>query len=423
MDKSIEVSGDKGKKDYNFRTNLVLTIDSSEKIVKFNKQSQDLSGFSEKEVIYHKIFGFLIPNRYENQWSNLLRISRQNKIVDNIKLPLVTKNGHEIMISWISFPVKDENGKIGDINFIGSLIKDWNDIEQSRVERKFDNDKRSVIIKKVSDNHDSEKIIMQLQKLNNELMKKNIILEKNLKTTKEKKDLYSDKKEKNNYKSGYNFKKNIYNLSEYFGGKKRKEEFQRMIKELEERENFLNEKESELVSEKRKINEKISEFKEWRKKLESLEIDIENRRKKILYQEEKFLTNVVGNVKDIKGDVETTEDLAECSDFLDDISDGAVVIQRGIIKKVNDTFLDLIGYDDIEIVEKSLFDFVSPEGFYEIERYYLNRLKGESVPFFNTILLSKDNNKIPVEINSKPTFFDQEKAEIAVIKKLDKEEK
>jgi hypothetical protein len=75
------------------------------------------------------------------------------------------------------------------------------------------------------------------------------------------------------------------------------------------------------------------------------------------------------------------------------------------------------------VLNKSFFDFISSEGFYEIEQYYLNRLKGEDVSFYNTIFLNKNNNKIPVEIKAKPTFFNGENAEIMIIKKLKDNEK
>ena len=40
------------------------------------------------------------------------------------------------------------------------------------------------------------------------------------------------------------------------------------------------------------------------------------------------------------------------------------------------------------------------------------------VSAYETTLLTKDNNKISVEINTKPTFYNGKKAEIAVIKTI-----
>ena len=57
-----------------------------------------------------------------------------------------------------------------------------------------------------------------------------------------------------------------------------------------------------------------------------------------------------------------------------------------------------------EILEKSLFDFIVSEGCPGVEKFYLNRLKGEDVSVYETVLLTKDNNTIPVEVNNKSTF-------------------
>ena len=94
----------------------------------------------------------------------------------------------------------------------------------------------------------------------------------------------------------------------------------------------------------------------------------------------------------------------------------------GVLKRINDSFANLIGYEFKEIVDKSLFDFILPEGFSGIEEYYLNRLKGEDVSVYKTVLLTKNNEMISVEVYTKPTFFNGEKAEIAVVKKLNRKE-
>ncbi len=419
MEKSFKMAEETRKKECSYRNNLVLTIDENERIIKFNKESEDLSGFAKTEVLNRKLIGFLIPLHYENQLINILNISRQNKIVDNIKLPLLTKNGHEIMISWSSFPVKNETGKIGDINLVGNLIKSWIDDNESIIERKTDSEKRNVILKNAPDHKNTNKVLNQLQKINDELIKKNNILEKNLKKLKKRKNYDDNIEEKSNHKSGHIVNKTLYSFSELFGGKKRKQEFETMMHELEEREKLLNNRESELLKEKRKINEQIIDFKKWRNRLELLETDIENRLKQLVNQENVLLNNITGD-SNISFGEKINEDIKQSYDIFEKIPDSAVIIHRGIIKKVNDTFSDLIGYNTNEIINKSLFDFISSEGFYDVEKYYLDRLKGEDVSFYNTIFLTKNNNKIPVEINAKPTIFDGDKAEIAIIKKIKK---
>ena len=42
--------------------------------------------------------------------------------IDDFKLPFLTRHGHEVMIYWSDFPVKNRNGKIGDIGLVGKKI-------------------------------------------------------------------------------------------------------------------------------------------------------------------------------------------------------------------------------------------------------------------------------------------------------------
>ncbi|MCK4902990.1 MAG: PAS domain-containing protein, partial [Thermoplasmatales archaeon] len=120
-------------------------------------------------------------------------------------------------------------------------------------------------------------------------------------------------------------------------------------------------------------------------------------------------------------EIVTTEDIIDYPDFLNHLSESAIVLQRGILRQVNDSFLNLLGYNSGELLDKSIFDFVDPEGFQGVESYYLKRIKGENISTYETIFLTKDNYKITVELSNRPTTFNGDKAEIAVIKELKKE--
>ena len=135
-----------------------------------------------------------------------------------------------------------------------------------------------------------------------------------------------------------------------------------------------------------------------------------------LMNQEKILLSDITGSDDVSVSEATKEDLKETYDVFEKISDSAAIIQRGIFKRVNDSFTNLIGYNADDIINRSLFDFISPEGLIGMEKYYLNRLKGEKISNYETVILSKNNEKIDVEINSKPTFLNREKAEIVVFK-------
>lgn len=417
MLKSIEESKKKNKKNsINSKNILVLSIDQNEKIINFNKESEKIFGYSKNEVLNRQLPDFLIPHRYFKQWKNMLKSVKKDKLIDNFKLPLLTKHGHEIMVSWVTFPVKNAEGGVGDIGLVGKLVTSWNDAEEPIVEySKRDMTKKESYI-------DVDKTIKKLVKRNFELENNNKKLKKELKNLKTHKVKTKRKEDKSEKTHGSPLGKSLYSLSDLFGGKKKKEEFERIMKELEEKRILLDERENQFINEKRSINEQRNEFHKWREKLEILEDEIHKREDELINREEVFKKALLaGSDKEfqpVSPYVVTSEEIVDHPDFLDKISESAIVLQRGILKQVNDSFVKLVGYKSEEIIEKSVFDFIAPEGFSKVESYYLNRLKGENISTYETIFLTKDNNKIAVEISNRPTTFNGEKAEIAVIKKL-----
>ena len=129
---------------------------------------------------------------------------------------------------------------------------------------------------------------------------------------------------------------------------------------------------------------------------------------------ETALSENISAISRSKPDVETEFDP---SDF-NSINDCAAVVQRGVFKKINNSFAYLLGYTVDEIIDKSIFDFIDPSGFSGMEQYYFNRLKGKDVSGFETVFLTTGNVKVNVEVSTEPTLFNDEKAEIVVFKKL-----
>ena len=387
-----------------FKDSLILKINCNQQIIKFNAKCQQITGYEEDEILNKDIFGTLIPDRYKSYWNDF--INSKNKTVDDLKIPLITKNGHEIMISWASFPVKNQGNNNYDVNLVGNVVSDWNDFIEKNVSR----DKRNI-----SEKYDTSlKLVSELKQINLSLEKKNQELEKDLNKLEGK---LKKKSEEPIVEPGKIVNKSLYSVSELFGGKKKRQEYENMMRELDEREKILNKIENKLVDDKKKINEQIIEFKKWRQRLEQLENELENR-KKLIDRQEKLMMDEITDTKDTLP-INFKDELPTNQDIFDKIPGCAAIIQRGILKKVNDSFAELIGYNVREIIDKSLFDFIGPEGFSDIERFYFNRLKGEDAYFYQTVLVTKDNNQINVEVVTKPTFFNGEKADIAVVKKVD----
>lgn len=406
-------------------SSLVLSIDNNERISKFNKECERVLGYRKKEALNRPIFDFLIPERYIDQWKYLFDNSQKNNMIEDFKLPLLTKQGNEIVVSWSSFPVKNAQKVIVDISLVGKVISSIEEpkepyIEFSKLETKgttIDSLLKDNVRKEQIENYEElNKMINNLKRKNSALEKINKNLEKNLKSLRTRIE-HRNEKESEHKKPGDYVGKSLYTFSELMGSKKRKQEFENMMRDLDDREKMLNKLESKLLKDKIKVNEQVNEFKKWRKKLESLEKEIENRQKE-LFTQEKLLTDKIKASGDIAIEVPKEEKVMEYHDLIDKIPDSAVVIHRGILKHVNDSFANLIGYDVNEILNKSLFDFINLEGLSDVQEYYLNRLMGVNVSAYETTLLTKDNNKISVEINTKPTFYKGKKAEIAVIKTI-----
>ena len=403
------------------KNNLVLSIDKNERITKFNEECEKVFGYKKNEVINRLVSDLFIPTSYLDQWKNLFEYSKINKTIDNFKLPFLTKSGQETIIYWSNFPVKNEKGNVTDIGLVGNLIKPiekYNEtiFEYPNYEPDELNIKKSVSKDKIKVDDLITKVFRKMKSKNEDLLIKNRDLEKKL-------NYYKNRFDYNKDKQDSNLTKSLSSISGLFGGNKKRQEYENIVHELDERGKNLNRLESDLLKEKTKINEKVNDLKVWREKLEVLNDKLEEkwnelvRRENLLIEKQSYSSNLYNNVET------KSKGLKDSNELFDQIQDSAVIIQRGILRHVNSSFINLIGYNVNEIIDKSFFDFIVPEGFLNVERFYLSRLKGEDVSTYETVILTKDNNKISIEVINKPTFFNGEKAEIAIIKILNKDDK
>ena len=381
---------------------LVLTINQNDEIIKFNEECERITGYDENEVLNQEFFEVLIPDRYLENWKQIFYSSRKNKVIDDFKLPWITKHGHQVMISWSSFPVVNPNGNVGDIGLVGRIITFWDDSDETGTSEP----EEDLNVKEYL--QDFDRVLKDLDKKNLELEKKNRSLERKLNKLKKKKSITITSAEEVGGKD-------IYHVSDVWDDKKKKEEFEALVQQLDERERLLNKREADITNDKKSINERRNTFIKWREQLEMLETEIAARWKEVI-REEKLLEERISAIQETSAGEIALSDV-DCSDLIDKLEECAVVVQRGVLKQVNDSFAELLGYDVEEIKDKSLFDFILPEGLSGIEEYYFNRLNGENVSNFRTVFLTKDNEKISVEVNTKSTFIDGEKAEIAIFKK------
>ena len=497
---------------------LVVSINKTGKIVQFNKKCEKVSGYSKEEALNKGLIDFLIPESYFEVWGRLFNLARQDKVINDLKLPWLTRNGQEIMISWSSFPIEEIGGETEDICLLGKLIISDNDskepiighIKEGIDDKEFllnfiraglkkeediddkikgaeekgisfalgnkrivikeassggykdviknviDKDTKNISLKEEKESTSTkpietvkplktvkpvetldEKKLDEIYKLtlkNYEDIHKTIkdLEKRNDKLEKEKKKLeqifvsfktpISDiKDDKKPHKTGEFIRKKTSTLVNSLSGKKKREELDRMIHELDERKNFLDNLEAQLTREKGDINEQRNEFCKWREKLEFLEDEIEKRRVELVDQEKIFKDQFIDSSRGEVTHAASPESVREMQDvhheILDKIPRSAAIVKRGILKQVNPPFIELLGYDTNILLEKSLLDFIAPEGISGIEEYYLSRLKGGVISTYETVFLTKDNNKLAVKVSIKPTIFNGENAEIAVFNK------
>jgi PAS domain S-box-containing protein len=102
---------------------------------------------------------------------------------------------------------------------------------------------------------------------------------------------------------------------------------------------------------------------------------------------------------------------------IDTFEECAVILKRGVLKQANPSFVKLLGFEKEILLEKNLFNFIAPEGLFDIEKYYMDRLRGDIKKSCETVLLDSNNIKIHVEITITPTIYNGEAADIAIIRK------
>ena len=220
------------------------------------------------------------------------------------------------------------------------------------------------------------------------------------------------------------------------GWKKKKIEYENNIQTLKEMEKKLDFQQQKLHNERKDFDKRISKLSTWKEKLQQLEEEIEKRRVAVVEKEEKFQeqilhqqqeTDIISTEHDPEKSIQIVSDQQEMSkpgeDYFNTITKSAGLIQRGIFKQVNDSFVTLLGYSIDEIMDKSIIDFIAPEGLQDIENYYISKLKGIKETTFQTVFLTKDNVKIPVKVEVESVKFHGSTAEIAIVENIESNKK
>jgi len=185
-----------------------------------------------------------------------------------------------------------------------------------------------------------------------------------------------------------------------------------------------------LKDDLRRAKDLLEELEHRTRKIDILEEEIRNRKYDTIPQQisftcpytsffdKQYYTDVKSNRDKSTVELIKEKQIQEENFNIDKYVGCAAIIKRGIIKEVNSSFAELLGFEKEFLLKKSLFNFVAPEGLFKIEEYYLKKLRGDKTNSYKTILLKNDNGKIQVEIIMKPINFYSEIADIAIIKEL-----
>ncbi len=371
--------------------NLVIGISKDGEIIQFNKECQKITGYSRGEVLRRKIFDLLIPKHSQKQWEKMFDLAI-TKGVDNFKLPWKTREGNEILISWSSFPLETKEGLIRSICFIGKNI-------EIKAYDKFSYDSQRDKLVTESE-AEKEVIFTEVDKPIMSESSESYEIGEKLNDLRIKYDMINKKIKAIENETG----KPLSDLSDAFEGIDGKDEY--TLKLFEDRKN---------------LDKRIAEFSKYKEKLIELETEIEKRRNNVTEQEKSLRENILTKRSSLIKDENIN--LKEYTPNLDDILQSAAVVRRGILKQINSSFADLIGFETDELLNRDFIDFIAPEGLANIEQYYLNRLKGIGDSTYDTIFSTKNKGNISVKIKIKPTIYKGEKAEIAIINKIENQQK
>jgi PAS domain S-box-containing protein len=181
----------------------------------------------------------------------------------------------------------------------------------------------------------------------------------------------------------------------------------------------------------KKVSDIFGKLEEKEDKIKNLEQELEYRRR-VLVNDEKHLSDNLSDLTGLKSlspsFFKTKEVVDEFDkdfksntkvDFFEDINESAFLVRKGKIEKINDSFSELLGYEDVDIVGKNFLNLIIPSDYSKLQKYFLKRLNGKNVSFYEATFRSKDNKKVRLHVDLKPTNLNGKTAHIAIVKKID----
>lgn len=148
--------------------------------------------------------------------------------------------------------------------------------------------------------------------------------------------------------------------------------------------------------------------------LDHLDLKIDRTR----LEEQSFLDSFF-DTSDQPQSITQNSNTSSFSSILNTIDESAVIISRGVVKAVNESFASLIKRPIGDIVGHDFIQFLAPEGFASFKSHCSHRLAGESSQCFPVVLLTKKYEKISLQAQIKTISVQGSPVEITVFQRKD----
>lgn len=102
---------------------LVLGMDTDGKIIRVNDTIEQITGKKRDEFIDIPFSMFLTKHSsLSDKWMDFFLLAKDDKLMGSVELPMQTTKGEDVMVSWMSFPIKNDIGKISSLNLVGTPV-------------------------------------------------------------------------------------------------------------------------------------------------------------------------------------------------------------------------------------------------------------------------------------------------------------
>ncbi|MGA1979388.1 MAG: PAS domain S-box protein [Sedimentisphaerales bacterium] len=111
---------------------IMLVLDTNTRIVNFNPCMEKISGYKVEEVKNKDWFGTFLPERDHPRAKELFKRAISGEHTRGNINPIVTKDGHEVLVEWYDEILRDKNGQTIGLIAIGQDITERKKAEQER---------------------------------------------------------------------------------------------------------------------------------------------------------------------------------------------------------------------------------------------------------------------------------------------------